>query len=800
MPNRIINIAAVAILTTALALLIVACSDSEAGMSRADVEDVVRSELASQPAPPEPGASVAEVERIVQDSIADIPEPPLGITSAEVEEIVRDFIGDIPEPTIGVTSDEVERIVRDSIADIPQPSPELSSQDVERIVQAAIADIPAPAAMMKPEETKLAVAPPKSTPDAYTQYLVKEAISRYKSDGLDATVTYYNTPESIDGQWYVFIGDENDMMLAHAANPDLVGQPFSYATGPNAYPAGSAVAASADEDGEWFSYTFPNPATGGVETKHSWMVRYDGLVFGTGWYEAGPAKSDAPAYTQSFVRRAIALYDAVGLDETVAYYNMPESIDGQWYIFIGDEEDTLIAHPANPSLVGVPAVEVKGPNAYPSGAAVAAVADQDGEWFSYTFPNPATGGVETKHSWMIRYDGLTFGSGWYEDGPAKSDAPAYTQSFVRQAIALYDAVGLDDTVAYYNMPESIDDQWYIFIGDEEDMMLAHAADPDLVGNPFSYAIGPNAYPAGSAVAASADQDGEWFSYTFPNPATGGVETKHSWMVRYDGLLFGSGWYEDGPAKSDSPAYTQAFVRQAIALYDAVGLEETVSYYNMPESVDGQWYVFIGDEEDMMLAHAADPDLVGNPFSYATGPNAYPAGSAVAAVADQDGEWFSYTFPNPATGGVETKHSWMVRYDGLLFGSGWYEDGPAKSNAPAYTKAVVQQAIALYNAVGLDDTIAYYNNPESVDGQWYVFVIDGDGYTISHHNPMFIGRDPALRVDSTGHFYGDELTGATEAGRWVDYVLINPETGAEQQKHTWAVRHDGLIFGSGWYEE
>ena len=88
MPNRIINIAAVAILTTALAFLIVACSDSEAGMSRADVEDVVRSELASQPAAPEPGASVAEVERIVQDSIADIPEPPLGITSAEVEEIL----------------------------------------------------------------------------------------------------------------------------------------------------------------------------------------------------------------------------------------------------------------------------------------------------------------------------------------------------------------------------------------------------------------------------------------------------------------------------------------------------------------------------------------------------------------------------------------------------------------------------------------------------------------------------------------------------------------------------------------
>ena len=676
MINRVAKTSTITILITALVVLVVACSDSDAGLSRADVADVVRSELANVPAPPGPGASVSEVEQIVRDSIADIPEPDRGITSEEVEEIVRDFIGDIPEPAPGVTSDEVERIVQDSIADIPQPSPGLSSEDVERIVQAAIAAIPAPepSAMMKPEvmaEDKSAYVPPKSTPDEYTQYLVKAAIKRYETDGLDATVAYYNTPESIDGQWYIFIGDENDMMLAHAANPDLVGRPFSYATGPNAYPAGSAVAASADEDGEWFSYTFPNPATGGVETKHSWMVRYDGLLFGTGWYEDGPQKSDPPAYTQAFVRQAIKLYDAVGLEDTVAYYNTPDSIDGQWYIFIGDENDTLIAHAANPSLVGVPAVDVKGPNAYPSGSAVAAVADQDGEWFSYTFPNPATGGVDTKHSWMVKYDGLTFGSGWYEDGPQKSD---------------------------------------------------------------------------------------------------------------------------------SPAYTQAFVRQAIKLYDAVGLEDTVAYYNTPDSIDGQWYIFIGDEEDMMLAHAANPDLVGRPFSYATGPNAYPAGSAVAASGDQDGEWFSYTYPNPSTGAVETKHSWMVRYDGLLFGSGWYEDGPAKSDAPAYTKAFVQQAINLYNAVGLDETITYYSNPESVDGQWYAFIVDEDGYTIAHHNEMFIGRDPALRVDSTGYFYGDELLGATESGRWVSYVLLNPETGDERRKHTWAVRHDSLLFGSGWYEE
>ena len=79
------------------------------------------------------------------------------------------------------------------------------------------------------------------------------------------------------------------------------------------------------------------------------------------------------------------------------------------------------------------------------------------------------------------------------------------------------------------------------------------------------------------------------------------------------------------------------------------------------------------------------------------------------------------------------------------------------------------------------------------------VVGPDGVTIAHHNEKFRGRDPSLRVHPVGYFYGDDLMSTTEDVRWVDYVLENPETGANQQKHTWAVRHDGLLFPSGWYE-
>ena len=125
--------------------------------------------------------------------------------------------------------------------------------------------------------------------------------------------------------------------------------------------------------------------------------------------------------------------------------------------------------------------------------------------------------------------------------------------------------------------------------------------------------------------------------------------------------------------------------------------------------------------------------------------------------------------------------------------------PTKDEPGAYTKSVVEEAIRRYERDGQQPTVDYYNSAESVDGEWYVFIINGEGYTIAHHNPKFRNRDPSLRVDSKGRFYGDELLGTTEDGRWVDYFLENPETGEEAQKHTWAVKRDGMVFASGWYE-
>ena len=128
-----------------------------------------------------------------------------------------------------------------------------------------------------------------------------------------------------------------------------------------------------------------------------------------------------------------------------------------------------------------------------------------------------------------------------------------------------------------------------------------------------------------------------------------------------------------------------------------------------------------------------------------------------------------------------------------------DDEPTKEDPAAYTRQVVQQVIDRYERDGMEATLSFVNSTASVDGPWYPFIINEDGYTIGHHNPRFRNREPSERVDPTGYFYGDDLLAATEDGIWVSYVILNPDTGEEQRKHTWAVLHDGWIFGSGWYE-
>ena len=389
--------------------------------------------------------------------------------------------------------------------------------------------------------------------------------------------------------------------------------------------------------------------------------------------EPAPAKADRAAYTVAYVDELLRRYEDDGLDATIAYYNSQESVDGPWYGIIIDENGYTVGHPREEIRGRDPNLRVDA-TGYFYGDDLLGV-DEDGGWVDYVFLNVATGTQQMKHTWAVKRDGLIFASGWYERYIAaplsKSDPAVYTIAYVDEVLRRYEEDGLDATVAYYSSQESVDGPWYGFIIDENGYTIGHPRE-EIRGRDPNLRVDATGYFYGDDLLG-VDEDGGWVSYVFLNPATGQEEMKHTWAVKRDGILFGSGWYEryiGAPlGKSDPAAFTVAFVERAIDRYDREGREASFAYFDSEESEDGQWYVSV--LEDGRIATHPTESLRGAEVAPLTDLNGYNFGPDLLA-ATEDGAWVTYVFRNRESGRDERKHSWVVRHDGLLFVSGWYE--------------------------------------------------------------------------------------------------------------------------------
>jgi cytochrome c len=131
-------------------------------------------------------------------------------------------------------------------------------------------------------------------------------------------------------------------------------------------------------------------------------------------------------------------------------------------------------------------------------------------------------------------------------------------------------------------------------------------------------------------------------------------------------------------------------------------------------------------------------------------------------------------------------------------------GAADHGTPEEAQAMVAAAIAAYDAEGGEALFARINGspaPEYFDRDLYVFVVGTDGITRAHGaKPELAGTDATTLTDVDGKSFGAAFVAeATPEGAWVDYKWEDPVTGAVEQKSSWVVLHDGLIFGCGVYK-
>ena len=79
----------------------------------------------------------------------------------------------------------------------------------------------------------------------------------------------YNTSGAFEGEWSAFIADRHGSIVWHF-NPDRLGVSLEDLLG--------AGTSDIDKDGVWLT----------SESMRVWAVKYDGWVFGAGWYQVPP--------------------------------------------------------------------------------------------------------------------------------------------------------------------------------------------------------------------------------------------------------------------------------------------------------------------------------------------------------------------------------------------------------------------------------------------------------------------------------------------------------------------------------
>jgi cytochrome c len=129
-------------------------------------------------------------------------------------------------------------------------------------------------------------------------------------------------------------------------------------------------------------------------------------------------------------------------------------------------------------------------------------------------------------------------------------------------------------------------------------------------------------------------------------------------------------------------------------------------------------------------------------------------------------------------------------------------GGQERGTPDEAKALVAEAIALFDAEGPTRAFATFNDPEGEfrDRDLYVFVIAPDNTVVAQGaDPIRVGIDVTTLEDSQGRPYGQLiLDNATATGAWVDYIRLDPLTNKDLPKSSWVVAHRGYVFGVGVY--
>jgi cytochrome c len=129
----------------------------------------------------------------------------------------------------------------------------------------------------------------------------------------------------------------------------------------------------------------------------------------------------------------------------------------------------------------------------------------------------------------------------------------------------------------------------------------------------------------------------------------------------------------------------------------------------------------------------------------------------------------------------------------------------KSKTPEEIILYVEKSAQLFLDKGEKEAIRLLADPDGpwVDGEWYIFVNNFDGYIIGHINQKLVGKTLLGLRDVKGNAFAAELQRIAKSKKgkgWSEYWWPKPNSTVAEQKVSYILRVPGkkIFVGTGIY--
>ncbi|HJV27150.1 MAG TPA: cache domain-containing protein [Aromatoleum sp.] len=251
--------------------------------------------------------------------------------------------------------------------------------------------------------------------ESRSQRLLDKAVARFREVGDAAFDEFNRAPQFKDRELYVYVlGMDGTMLASGGTSVALVGRNVATMQDSAGKPFfREMLDAAAKSDAGRVEYRWLNREDKREEHKVTLFRKVGERVVAVGYY----VPRATPAQAKDLLERAVARVKEKGAQAALESFNALNGgfMQDDLYVFAIDlDSQRFLAHGAMPKMVGTDGHELRDAQGKAIVADMVNIASRKGAGeLDYTWRNPVTDKVETKHSFIRKVDGMLVGVGYY---------------------------------------------------------------------------------------------------------------------------------------------------------------------------------------------------------------------------------------------------------------------------------------------------------------------------------------------------------------------------------------------------